>query len=73
MFQSEDKQVRQKCSKMVDKYCQKEGSEWKLSICYRLRLKLKEVGKTTRRFRYDLNQIPYDGTVDMRKQLRDYV
>ena len=27
------------------------------------RLKLKKVGKTTRAFRYDLNQIPYDYTV----------
>ena len=30
------------------------------------RLKLKKVGKTTRSFRYDLNQIPYDYTVEMR-------
>ena len=29
----------------------------------KLRLKLKKVGKTTRLFRYDLNQIPYDYTV----------
>ena len=28
------------------------------------RLKLKQVGKTTRPFRYDLNQIPYDYTVE---------
>jgi len=27
----------------------------------KFRLKLKKVGKTTRPFRYDLNQIPYDG------------
>ena len=27
-------------------------------------LKLKEVGKTTRQFRYDLNQTPYDYTVE---------
>ena len=31
------------------------------------RLKLKKVGKTTRPFRYDLNQIPYDYTVEVRK------
>ena len=30
----------------------------------KFRLKLKEVGKTTRPFRYDLNQIPYDYTVE---------
>ena len=29
-------------------------------------LKLKKVGKTTRPFRYDLNQIPYDYTVEVR-------
>ena len=30
----------------------------------KFRLKLKKVGKTTRPFRYDLNQIPYDYTVE---------
>ena len=32
----------------------------------KLRLKLKKVGKTTRPFRYDLNQIPYDYTAEVR-------
>ena len=32
----------------------------------RFRLKLKKVGKTARPFRYDLNQIPYDYTVEVR-------
>ena len=31
----------------------------------KFRLKLKKVGKTTRPFRYNLNQIPYDYTVKM--------
>ena len=31
----------------------------------KFRLKLKKVGKTTRPFRYNLNQIPYDYTVEM--------
>ena len=31
----------------------------------KFRLKLKTVEKTTRSFRYDLNQIPYDYTVEM--------
>ena len=35
----------------------------------KLRLKLKKVGKTTRPFRYDLNQIPYDYTVEVRNRL----
>ena len=36
----------------------------------KFRLKLKKVGKTTRPFRYDLNQIPYDCTVEMRNRLK---
>ena len=32
----------------------------------KFRLKLKKVGKTTRLFRHDLNQIPYDYTVEVR-------
>ena len=38
------------------------GSDHELLIA-KFRLKLKKVGKTTRSFRYDLNQIPYDYTV----------
>ena len=34
-------------------------------------LKLKKVGKTTRPFRYDLKQIPYDYTVEVRNRFRD--
>ena len=37
----------------------------------KFRLKLKKVGKTTRPFRYNLNQIPYNYTVEMRTDLRD--
>ena len=33
-------------------------------------LKLKKVGKTTRPFRYDLNQIPYDYTVEVRNRCK---
>ena len=33
-------------------------------------LKLKKVGKTTRPFRYDLNQIPYDCTVEVTNRLK---
>ena len=36
----------------------------------KFRFKLKKVGKTTRPFRYDLNQIPYDYTVDMRNRFK---
>ena len=40
------------------------GSDHELLIA-KFRLKLKKVGKTTRAFRYDLNQIPYDYTVEI--------
>ena len=36
----------------------------------KFRLKLKKVGKTTRPFRYDLNQIPYDYTVEGRNRFK---
>ena len=36
----------------------------------KVRLKLKKMGKTTRPFRYDLNQIPYDYTVEMRNRFK---
>ena len=45
------------------------GSDHELLIA-KFRLKLKKVGKTTRLFRYDLNQIPYDYTVDMRNRFK---
>ena len=36
----------------------------------KFRLKLKKVGKTTKPFRYDLNQIPYDFTVEVTNRFR---
>ena len=36
----------------------------------KFRLKLKKVGKTTRPFRHDLNQVPYDQTVEMRNRFK---
>ena len=36
----------------------------------KFRLKLKKVGKTTRPFRYDLNQIPNDYTVEVRNRFK---
>ena len=36
----------------------------------KLRLKLKKVGKTNRPFRYDLNQTPYDYTVEVRNRFK---
>ena len=47
-------------------YC---GSDHELLID-KFRLKLKKVGKTTRPFRYDLNQIPYDNTVEVTNRFK---
>ena len=46
------------------------GSDHELLIA-KFRLTLKKVGKTTRLFRYDLNQIPYDYTVEVRSRLKE--
>ena len=45
------------------------GSDHELLIA-KFRLKLNKVGKTTRPFRYDLNQIPYDYTVKVRNRFK---
>ena len=45
------------------------GSDHGLLIA-KFRLKLKKVGKTTRPFRYDLNQTPYDYTVEVRNRFK---
>ena len=47
-------------------YC---GSDHELFIA-KLRLNLKKVGETTRPFRYDLNQIPYDYTVEVTNRFK---
>ena len=44
------------------------GSDHELTA--KFRLKLKKVEKTTRQFRYDLNQIPYDYTVEERNRFK---
>ena len=45
------------------------GSDHEVLIA-KIRLKLKKVGETTRPFRYDLNQIPYDYTVEVRNRFK---
>ena len=50
--------------------------EWELTgsdhelLSAKFRLKLKKVGETTRLFRYDLNQIPYDYTVELTNRFK---
>ena len=46
------------------------GSDHELLIA-KFRLKLKKVGKTTRSFRYDMNEIPYYYTVEVTNKSRD--
>ena len=46
------------------------GSEYELFIA-KFRVKLKKVGKTTRPFRYDINQILHDYTVEVTNRFRD--
>ena len=46
------------------------GSECQLLIT-KFRLELRKVGKTTRSFRYDLNQIPYDYTVEVADRFKE--
>ena len=45
------------------------GSGHELLIA-KFRLKLKKVGKTTRSFRFDLNQIPYNSTVEVKNRFK---
>ena len=52
----------------------KQKQDWELTVAQiliaKFRLKLKKVGKTTRPFRYDLNQTPYDNTVEVRNRFK---
>ena len=56
-------------------YCQQKqdqeltGSDHEF-LTAKFRLNLHKVGKTTRPFRYDLNQIPYDYTVEVRNRFK---
>ena len=45
------------------------GSDHELLIA-KFRLKLKKVGKTNRLFKYDLNQIPNDYTLEVRNRFK---
>ena len=47
------------------------GSDHELLIA-KFRLKLKKVGKTIRPLRYDLNQIPYDYTVEVTNRFKGF-
>ena len=53
---------------------QKQDGSWlwlrSWTLIAKFRLKLKKVGKTTRPFKYDLNQIPYDYAVEVRDRFK---
>ena len=55
-------------------YTSQQKQDWELTLAQiliaKFRLELKKVGKTTRPFRYDLNQIPYDYTVEVRNRFK---
>ena len=64
VFTKERKEVREK------RQCGDGSKDWNevavnQQILEAFRLKLKKAGKTTRPFRYDLNQIPYNYTVEV--------
>ena len=48
----------------------KTGSSDQEPLIAKFTLKLKKVGKTTRPFRYDLNKIPYDYTMEVRNRFK---
>ena len=65
-FAAEDGEALQSAKARLGTDC---GSVHELLIS-KFRLKVKKVGKTTRPFRYDLNQIPYDYTVEVRNRFK---
>ena len=65
-FVAEDGEAHQPAKTRPGADC---GSHQEFFIA-KFRLKLKKVGKNTRPFRYDLNQIPYDYTVEVRYRFK---
>ena len=65
-FAAKDGEALQSAKKGLGPDC---GSDHELLIA-KFRLKLKKVEKTTKPFRYDLNQIPYEYTVDVRNRFK---
>ena len=63
---AEDREALQSAKTRLGADC---GSDHELLIA-KFKLKLKKVGKRTRQFRYDLYQIPYDYTVEVRNRFK---
>ena len=66
-FAAKDKEAL--CSQQKTRLGADCGSDHELLIA-KFRLKLKKVGIITRLFRYDLNHIPYDYTVEVRNRFK---
>ena len=64
-FEAKDGETIQPAKTRLGADC---GSDHELNV--KFRLKLKKVGKTTRPFRYDLNQAPYDYTVEVANRFK---
>src|SRR5574339_371484 len=61
----------------TEKLYSQQKQDWELTVAQvmnslfaKFRLKLKKVGKTPRPFRYDLNQIPYGYTMEVRNRFK---
>ena len=65
-FAAKDGETMQSAKTRPEADC---GSDHELLIA-KFRLKLKKVGKTTRPFRYDLNQIPYNYTMEVTNRFK---
>ena len=62
-------------AKDAEALCHQQKEDCELTVAqimliYQFRLKLKKVEETTRPFRYDLNQIPYDHTLEVRNRFK---
>ena len=65
-FAAKDEEALCSQQKQYGSHC---GSDHEL-LTAKFRLKLKKVGKTSRPFRYDLNQMPYDYAVEVRNRFK---
>ena len=64
----------------IESLYSQEKQDWEMTVARiiellsaKFRLKMKKVGKTTGPFRYDLNQIPNDYTVEVRNRFKGLV
>ena len=60
-------------SKKKKKKKKRPGADWASDhelLIAKFRFKLKKVGKASKPFRYDLNQLPYNYTVEMKSRLK---